>query len=166
MICRWEWRVFVPVDRSIYKCLFITVCILTNNSEPLQAITHTSSPILLSIQMKLLDDMHTQIKWSIWYFIFFSRFHLLYLSCHNNLPYDSTFLFLSSSLQWPALQHTHTCVRAYRYVKHVKDIRISVFESLIRSLSHFKIEIHRKFPKTESLKDCKCRCNSRCSTML
>ena len=51
--------------------------------------------------------------------------------------------------------HTHTHTNTYRYVKHVKDIRISVFESLIRSLSHFKFEVHRKFPKTESLKDCK-----------
>ena len=50
----------------------------------------------------------------------------------------------------------------YRYVKHVKDIRISVFESLIRSLSHFKIELHRKVPKTESLKDCKYSCTFHC----
>ena len=42
----------------------------------------------------------------------------------------------------------------YRYVKHVKDIRVSLFESVIRSLSHLKVEVHRKFPKTESLRDC------------
>lgn len=55
MICRWEWRVFVPVDRSIYKCLFITVCILTNNSEPLQAITLFKLPLLPS---------SSRFKWS------------------------------------------------------------------------------------------------------
>ena len=31
-----------------------------------------------------------------------------------------------------------------RYVKYVNDIRFSVFESLIRSISHRKIELHRK----------------------
>jgi len=31
-----------------------------------------------------------------------------------------------------------------RYVKYVNDIRFSVFESLIRSISHGKIELHRK----------------------
>jgi 2,3-bisphosphoglycerate-dependent phosphoglycerate mutase len=41
-----------------------------------------------------------------------------------------------------------------RYMKNVRDIRVSIFESLIRSISHFNIEMHRKFPKTESLKDC------------
>lgn len=31
---------------------------------------------------------------------------------------------------------------------------MSLFESVIRSLSHLKVEVHRKFPKTESLRDC------------
>jgi 2,3-bisphosphoglycerate-dependent phosphoglycerate mutase len=41
-----------------------------------------------------------------------------------------------------------------RYVKYINDIRPSFSESLIRSLSHRRVEIHKKFPKTESLKDC------------
>lgn len=41
-----------------------------------------------------------------------------------------------------------------RYIDNVKDIRFSLFESLIRTIAHRKVEIHRKFPKTESLKDC------------
>ena len=41
-----------------------------------------------------------------------------------------------------------------RYVKYADDLRISVSESIIRSLSHMSLDIHRKFPKTESLKDC------------
>jgi hypothetical protein len=41
-----------------------------------------------------------------------------------------------------------------RYVSNVVDVRYSVFESLIRSIGDGKIELHRKFPKTESLKDC------------
>ena len=41
-----------------------------------------------------------------------------------------------------------------RYVSYVKDIRPSLSESLIRSLAHGKLEIHKKFPKTESLRDC------------
>lgn len=41
-----------------------------------------------------------------------------------------------------------------RYVNYVADIKISFFESLIRSLAHGKFELHRDFPKTESLKDC------------
>ena len=41
-----------------------------------------------------------------------------------------------------------------RYVSYVKDIRPSFSESIIRSLAHRKFEIHKKFPKTESLKDC------------
>jgi bisphosphoglycerate-dependent phosphoglycerate mutase len=41
-----------------------------------------------------------------------------------------------------------------RYVDYVKDIDISFFESIIRSLAHGKLEVHRKFPKAESLKNC------------
>jgi 2,3-bisphosphoglycerate-dependent phosphoglycerate mutase len=41
-----------------------------------------------------------------------------------------------------------------RYVKYVTDVEISIFETLIRSLAHGKLEIHRSFPKRESLKDC------------
>lgn len=42
-----------------------------------------------------------------------------------------------------------------RYVKYVKDMPISVFESVIRSVANGRVEVHRKFPKTESLKDSK-----------
>ena len=41
-----------------------------------------------------------------------------------------------------------------RYVKYVQDTRISLKESFIRSLSNGRLELHKKFPKTESLKDC------------
>jgi 2,3-bisphosphoglycerate-dependent phosphoglycerate mutase len=41
-----------------------------------------------------------------------------------------------------------------RYVNYVKDIEISIYESVVRSVAHGKIEFHRKFPKSESLKDC------------
>jgi hypothetical protein len=41
-----------------------------------------------------------------------------------------------------------------RYVNYVVDINVSIFESLIRSLADGRFEIHRKFPKSESLKDC------------
>lgn len=34
------------------------------------------------------------------------------------------------------------------------DVRISAKETLIRSLERGKISIHRKLPRTESLKDC------------
>lgn len=44
-----------------------------------------------------------------------------------------------------------------RYVKYVRDIRYSVFESIIRSVATKSITLHRKFPKTESLKDCMSR---------
>lgn len=36
--------------------------------------------------------------------------------------------------------------------RYAKDLRISVSESFIRSLSRMRLEVHRKFPKTESLK--------------
>lgn len=54
---------------------------------------------------------------------------------------------------------TFTCVlidpgNDSRYVNYVKDVDISIFETLIRSLAHGKFEIHRKFPKAESLQDC------------
>ncbi len=55
------------------------------------------------------------------------------------------------------LQHTFIDIdpgNDSRYVNYVKDIEISFYESLIRSLAHGKIELHRKFPKAESLKDC------------
>ena len=41
-----------------------------------------------------------------------------------------------------------------RYVKYVRDVRISVGESLMRTLAEGKVQLHRAFPKTESLKDC------------
>uniref|UniRef100_A0A0G4IA63 Phosphoglycerate mutase n=1 Tax=Chromera velia CCMP2878 TaxID=1169474 RepID=A0A0G4IA63_9ALVE len=41
-----------------------------------------------------------------------------------------------------------------RYQKYVKDVRPSIFESLVRSVAHGRPELHRKFPKTESLSDC------------
>ena len=41
-----------------------------------------------------------------------------------------------------------------RYVNYVQDVPISAFESMIRSLAHGHLELHKQFPKTESLKDC------------
>ena len=41
-----------------------------------------------------------------------------------------------------------------RYRAYVKDIRYSIKESIVRSFSVGRIELHRKFPKSESLKDC------------
>lgn len=41
-----------------------------------------------------------------------------------------------------------------RYKKYLKDLRISVGETLIRSIESKKFSIHRKLPKSESLKDC------------
>lgn len=41
-----------------------------------------------------------------------------------------------------------------RYVKYVHDLPISLRQSFIRSLGHGKLELHQKFPRTESLKDC------------
>mmetsp|Transcript_38646 Transcript_38646/g.116058 ORF Transcript_38646/g.116058 Transcript_38646/m.116058 type:complete len:568 (-) Transcript_38646:1121-2824(-) len=42
----------------------------------------------------------------------------------------------------------------YRRTKYVKDIRVSFRETLFRSWEQRKFQLHRKFPKTESLKDC------------
>ena len=41
-----------------------------------------------------------------------------------------------------------------RYQKYVRDLRISIRESFIRSMDSQKLCLHRKLPKTESLKDC------------
>lgn len=41
-----------------------------------------------------------------------------------------------------------------RYVKYLNDARYSIRESAIRSIENGKISFHRKFPKSESLKDC------------
>ncbi len=41
-----------------------------------------------------------------------------------------------------------------RYKKYLKDIRISVSETLIRLIESKKFSLHRKLPKSESLKDC------------
>jgi len=41
-----------------------------------------------------------------------------------------------------------------RRAKHFKDLRFSVRESIARSLETKRLSVHRKFPKTESLKDC------------
>lgn len=44
-----------------------------------------------------------------------------------------------------------------RRTKYVKDLRISWSETIIRSIESRKLQIHRKFPKSESLKDCMAR---------
>eukprot|EP00624_Nannochloropsis_granulata_P005527 evm.model.NODE_39505_length_72863_cov_22.203917.2 len=44
-----------------------------------------------------------------------------------------------------------------RYVKYAEDMRVSVKETVIRSISDMRLKIHRKFPKAESLKDCMSR---------
>ena len=36
---------------------------------------------------------------------------------------------------------------------YVKDIPISIFETIVRSLANGQFELHYKLPKTESLKD-------------
>lgn len=41
-----------------------------------------------------------------------------------------------------------------RYVKYLNDARQSVRESVIRSIETGKLSLHKKFPKSESLKDC------------
>ena len=41
-----------------------------------------------------------------------------------------------------------------RYEKYLNDVRFSVRESLIRSIEYGTPTLHRKLPKTESLKDC------------
>jgi 2,3-bisphosphoglycerate-dependent phosphoglycerate mutase len=42
----------------------------------------------------------------------------------------------------------------FRRIKYVKDLRISWSETFNRSFERRKLEIHRKFPKSESLHDC------------
>ena len=41
-----------------------------------------------------------------------------------------------------------------RYLNGASDHRISVRQSLMRSVEHRRLELHRKLPKTESLRDC------------
>lgn len=41
-----------------------------------------------------------------------------------------------------------------RYRNYVKDVRYSMSESIIRTLANRRPELHRKFPKSESLQDC------------
>lgn len=44
-----------------------------------------------------------------------------------------------------------------RYQKYLNDVRYSVRESLIRSIEKGSIQLHRKLPKSESLRDCMAR---------
>jgi len=41
-----------------------------------------------------------------------------------------------------------------RYRNYVKDVRYSFTETLLRTFSEGQLQLHRKFPKSESLKDC------------
>jgi len=41
-----------------------------------------------------------------------------------------------------------------RYRKYLKDVRFSVSETIIRSIESRSFSLHRKLPKSESLKDC------------
>jgi len=45
----------------------------------------------------------------------------------------------------------------YRRTRYVKDLRISFTETFCRSVEARKLEVHRKFPKSESLKMCMAR---------
>lgn len=45
-------------------------------------------------------------------------------------------------------------VNDMRYQKYVRDLPMSTHESFIRSMDATTFSLHRKFPKTESLKDC------------
>ncbi|KAG7342738.1 phosphoglyceromutase [Nitzschia inconspicua] len=42
----------------------------------------------------------------------------------------------------------------FRRIKYVKDLRVSWTETINRSIEQRKFQLHRKFPKTESLHDC------------
>jgi 2,3-bisphosphoglycerate-dependent phosphoglycerate mutase len=44
-----------------------------------------------------------------------------------------------------------------RRYKYIYDLRYSISESIMRSFDSGKLELHRKLPKTESLKDCMSR---------
>ena len=71
----------------------------------------------------------------------------------KTMKYLFPFLFFSGYLQYVIF-----CIdpgNDTRYVNYVKDVPISWFETMIRSLAHGRMELHRKFPKAESLKDCK-----------
>ena len=84
------------------------------------------------------------------------QFVLLYLSRYTSLQC----YLVSLSIHHPIVRVTNQPNSDYllslgnddRYVSNVLDVRYSVFESLIRSIEHRKLELHRKFPKTESLK--------------
>lgn len=41
-----------------------------------------------------------------------------------------------------------------RYTKYLKDVRFSISETIIRCIESRKFSLHRKLPKSESLKDC------------
>jgi len=41
-----------------------------------------------------------------------------------------------------------------RYVQEIKDVRVSLSETLVRSFALGRLSVHRKLPRTESLKDC------------
>jgi hypothetical protein len=45
-------------------------------------------------------------------------------------------------------------VRSARYVNNIDDVRISVTQTIMRSYDLGRLSIHRKLPRTESLKDC------------
>ena len=42
----------------------------------------------------------------------------------------------------------------FRRTKYVKDLRISLMETINRSIEAKELQVHRKFPKAESLWDC------------
>jgi len=41
-----------------------------------------------------------------------------------------------------------------RYVQEIRDVRVSLSETLVRSFALRRLSVHRKLPRTESLKDC------------
>ena len=69
---------------------------------------------------------------------------VLVLSQPDSILFHSTPLLLNPTLPLEGNDD--------RYVTNVQDVRYSVFESLIRSLGSRRLELHRKFPKAESLK--------------
>jgi hypothetical protein len=93
-----------------------------------------------------------QVRLCVQYNSTFTILHLLYCRTTSLNTFASTQYYKQLSLINTACQiHTLTG-NDDRYVSNVLDVRYSVFESLIRSIEHGRLELHRKFPKTESLK--------------
>lgn len=101
------------------------------------------------------DDRYVKVRTYVC--MFFCLYVCMYVRTSQRPPYVCIYLLqLDLNARTPYHHSLPTFIPPLS-TQYVSDLRVSVRETLIRSLSDLRFKLHRKYPKTESLKDCMSR---------